>query len=100
LDSWLEAYACRLKTVTLDFTEFLGLEGTGPGTLWFARMTQHERAVLTRRIGLDAERLTAIALQPYDGSLVCLHPGNPAAPHPARLAPLRPRLSLLPGLPG
>ncbi|MFF2505940.1 TniQ family protein [Streptomyces sp. NPDC058067] len=73
LDSWLEAYAYRLKTNTLDFVDYLGLRGASPQKM-VRRLTGHERDVLARRTGLSTEALTAMTLEPYDSSVVRIHP--------------------------
>ncbi|MEU1824073.1 TniQ family protein [Streptomyces abikoensis] len=73
LDSWLEAYAHRLKTVTLDFVDFLGLPGTSLPKM-VCRLTEGERDVLTRRTGLGCEQLTAMTLEPFNDSVVRIHP--------------------------
>ncbi|MER7468644.1 TniQ family protein [Streptomyces sp. NPDC097981] len=82
LDSWLEAYAYRLRTVTVDFVAFLGLRGSSPQKM-VRRLTDHERDVLVRRTGLSAEKLTAITLEPYNESILRIHPVSRRMLYPA-----------------
>ncbi|MDW4910671.1 TniQ family protein [Streptomyces sp. ADMS] len=79
LDSWLERYAQRLRINTLDFVDYLGLPHVSArkmGTLgkMVRRLTEDERDVLQRRTGIGGEQLTAMTLEPYDGSLVRIDP--------------------------
>ncbi|MDJ0344928.1 TniQ family protein [Streptomyces sp. H10-C2] len=75
LDSWLERYAYRLKINTLDFVDYLGLPHSSARTM-VRRLTEEEREVLQRRTGIGAEQLTAMTLEPYDGSLVRIDPSR------------------------
>ncbi|MEU9247005.1 TniQ family protein [Streptomyces sp. NPDC048385] len=73
LDSWLERYAQRLRINTLDFVDYLGLPHSSARKM-VRRLTEDEREVLERRTGIGAEQLTAMTLEPYDGSLVRIDP--------------------------
>ncbi|MGC0386691.1 TniQ family protein [Streptomyces sp. SAI-129] len=76
LDSWLERYAQRLRINTLDFIDYLGLPHSSARTMgkMVRRLTEDERDVLQRRTGIGSEQLTAMTLEPYDGSLVRIDP--------------------------
>ncbi|MCX5205193.1 TniQ family protein [Streptomyces sp. NBC_00237] len=71
LDSWIEAYARRLRTEFPQFVRFLGLPGAR-GNLMVRCLTEHERQVLSKRTGLSPDSLTAMTLEPWDGLAVTL----------------------------
>uniref|UniRef100_UPI003F498A25 TniQ family protein n=1 Tax=Nonomuraea sp. CA-252377 TaxID=3240003 RepID=UPI003F498A25 len=69
LDSWLEAYARRLRVTIHSFTRFIGLLGSRPATMT-QRLTAGEHEALQRATGLAAQALVAMTLEPYDGLTV------------------------------
>ncbi|MFJ6141773.1 TniQ family protein [Kitasatospora sp. NPDC092286] len=71
LDSWLEAYARRLRVTTHALLSFIGLLGSRPGRMT-QRLTERERTVLQLATGLDRQALTAMTLEPFDGLTVTL----------------------------
>jgi hypothetical protein len=81
LDSWLEAHARRLSVTTAAFMAFLGLRGSRP-QLMVGRLTGHERDVLSRRGGLDPHELSAMTLEPFNGSVVNIKPGRQTMSRP------------------
>lgn len=69
MDSWLERYAHRLRTHTVDFADYLGLPHTSLRRM-VRRLTEGELELLGRRTGIGAEQLRAMTLEAFDGSLV------------------------------
>lgn len=69
LDSWLERYALRLRTHTVDFADYLRLPHTSLLRM-VRRLTEGELELLERRTGVGPEQLRAMALEAFDGSLV------------------------------
>lgn len=99
LESWIGAYARRLRTTGHDLMAHLGLGGTRI-TQMAGRLHEHEAAILKRATGVSGQDLTAMTLERYDGLVIATEPGRrrdvPVAGRPVRQPP-RP---LLPGLPG
>ncbi|MCZ4101280.1 TniQ family protein [Streptomyces sp. H39-C1] len=69
LDSWLERYAHRLRTHTVDFADYLGLPHASVRRM-VRRLTEGELELLERRTGVGAEQLRAMTLEAFGGSLV------------------------------
>src|SRR5690242_15478740 len=65
LDSWIEAYARRLRTTSRDLLSFMGLHPVGLDTM-VAALEDHEIQALQRATGISGESLTAMTLQPFD----------------------------------
>ncbi|SHN30794.1 TniQ family protein [Streptomyces yunnanensis] len=75
LESWIGAYARRLRTTTNGFLHTVGLTGTRMS--WMAlRINAAERAALARATGVAPEALTAMTLEPFDGLAVSILPGR------------------------
>ncbi|WP_327228639.1 TniQ family protein [Streptomyces platensis] len=69
LDSWLERYAHRLRTHTVDFADYLGLSHASLRRM--VRRLHHDEAdLLQRRTGIEVEQLRSMTLERFDGSLV------------------------------
>ncbi|MFC1408801.1 TniQ family protein [Streptacidiphilus sp. N1-12] len=75
LDSWLEAYARRLKVTAPALLSFLGLPGSRP-ELMTQRLTPKEHEALGRATGLSPRALTELTLEPYSGLTVSFHPSK------------------------
>lgn len=73
LDSWLERYAHRLRTHTVDFADYLGLRHASVRRM-VRRLNDDERELLQRRTGITAEQLSSMTLERFDGSLVRIAP--------------------------
>ncbi|WP_329142860.1 TniQ family protein [Streptomyces sp. NBC_01456] len=69
LDSWLAAYARRLRTGVPQFLSFIGLHRARPNHM-VRYLTDRERQVLSERTGLASEELTPMTLEPWDGVAV------------------------------
>ncbi|MEY9878439.1 transposase [Streptacidiphilus sp. MAP12-33] len=78
LDSWLEAYARRLRTTTHSLTSFVGLLGSRPGAMTH-RLTDHERLALQRATGLPDSALVSMTLEPFNGLTVAFDKNRPGA---------------------
>ncbi|MET8337815.1 TniQ family protein [Streptosporangium canum] len=78
LDSWLEAYARRLRVTIHAFISFIGLLGSRPGMMT-QRLTLRERDALQRATGLAPQALVAMTLEPYDGLTVTFDKKRPTA---------------------
>lgn len=77
LDSWIAAYARRLRTTTNDLITHLGLGGTRLNQMAL-RLHEHEAAGLEQITGVDRQVLTAMTLAPYDGLAIAIHPARRA----------------------
>ena len=80
LDSWLEAYARRLRTTGAEFTRFLGL--TAHPKMLVRTLTTVERATLSRSTGLSSTALTRMTLERFDGPVVAINPQDRAMKRP------------------
>jgi len=83
LDSWIEAYARRLRCTG---REFLDLAGACPDRSTLPHLavclTSTQAAALARATGVGAAALTAMTLQPFDGIAVTIIPGTATQGHP------------------
>jgi hypothetical protein len=77
LDSWIGAYARRLRTTTNDLVTHLGLGGTRLNQMAL-RLHEHEAASLEQMTGVDRQMLTAMTLASYDGLAIAIHPARRA----------------------
>ena len=77
LDSWIAAYARRLRTTTNDLITHLGLGGTRINQMTL-RLHEHEAASLEQMTGVDRQVLPAMTLAPYDGLAIAIHPARRA----------------------
>lgn len=75
LDSWLEAYARRLRVTASEFLHFLGLPDPREN-LMVRRLTGRERDVLARTTGIPPDELATLTLEPWDGSVVSIDPDD------------------------
>lgn len=75
LDSWLEAYARRLKVTAHALLSFVGLLGSRPSRMT-GRLSGKEREILSQVTGLSPQELTAMTLEPYEGLTVAFQSGN------------------------
>ncbi|GGR68984.1 hypothetical protein GCM10010269_04670 [Streptomyces humidus] len=69
LDSWLERYAHRLRTHTVDFADYLGLSHAALRRM-VRRLNDDEAGLLQARTGVEVEQLRSMTLERFDGSLV------------------------------
>ncbi|MFE5958008.1 MULTISPECIES: TniQ family protein [Streptomyces] len=82
LDSWLERYAHRLRTHTVDFADFLGLSHASLRRM-VRRLHPDEAGLLRARTGVETERLREMTLERFDGSLVRIAATNRRLTAPA-----------------
>jgi len=75
LESWIGAYARRLRTTGHDLMAHLGLGGTRIIQMAL-RLHEHEAAILMRATGVSGQDLTAMTLEPYDGLVIATEPGR------------------------
>ncbi|MFE3144998.1 TniQ family protein [Streptomyces scopuliridis] len=75
LDSWLEAYARRLKVTAHALLNFIGLPGSSPARMT-ERLSGREGEVLSEVTGLSPQALAAMTLEPYEGLTVAFHSGK------------------------
>ncbi|MQS14702.1 TniQ family protein [Streptomyces kaniharaensis] len=75
LDSWLEAYARRLRVTTHVFMAFVGLRGSRPSRMT-ERLSGSEREILSQVTGLSPQELAAMTLEPYEGLTVTFKSGQ------------------------
>ena len=75
LESWIGAYARRLRITNNEFLSFAGLPAsrTRPMAL---RLLPSEAAALGRSTGIPLPTLISMTLEPYDGFAVCFMPGQ------------------------
>ncbi|TDT97270.1 TniQ protein [Streptomyces sp. 846.5] len=78
LDSWLEAYARRLRITSHALTGFVGLPGSRPGTMTH-RLTDQERDTLQRATGLSQTTLVSMTLEPFNGLTVAFDKNRPGS---------------------
>lgn len=71
LDSWIEAYALRLRTTARELLNFLSLPRARSGQMVIA-LTDSERDTLADATGVDGDRLTGMTLHPHDGVSVMI----------------------------
>ncbi|MGW2867262.1 TniQ family protein [Kitasatospora sp. NPDC001225] len=71
LESWIAAYARRLRTTSNGFLEHIGLPRTKAASLTI-RMFAHEAEALGRATGLPRRELVSMTLELYDGLAVTL----------------------------
>lgn len=71
LDSWIEAYALRLRTTARELLNFLSLPRARPGQMVIA-LTDSERDTLADATGVDGDRLTGMTLHLDDGVSVMI----------------------------
>jgi len=81
LDSWLEAYARRLRAGSRDLLTHLGLTGSTPEHM-VTMLTEPERRALSAATGLSPHTLTAMTLQPFHGIAVSIDPARRSVTHP------------------
>jgi hypothetical protein len=81
LDSWLEAYARRLRACSRDLLDMLGLTGSTL-THMVTTLTDRERDILSTAIGIAPDALTRMTLQPFDGIAVTIDPVRRTVVHP------------------
>ncbi|GAA4617268.1 TniQ family protein [Actinoallomurus liliacearum] len=75
LDSWLGAYARRLRTTSNGLLDHLGL-GSSPMTQMVLRLHEHEATALEQATGVSRQALAAMTLEPFDGLAVAIEPGH------------------------
>ncbi|MFF1690828.1 TniQ family protein [Streptomyces sp. NPDC058254] len=66
LESWISAYARRLRTTDSGFLETVGLTGVRTHQMAL-RLTDPEAVALQRATGVPLPVLTAMTLEPFDG---------------------------------
>ena len=81
LDSWLEAYARRLRSCSRDLLDHLGLTGSTPAHM-VVTLTDVERDVLSATTGVDADTLWRMTLAPLDGVAVTIDARRRILAHP------------------
>ncbi len=81
LDSWVEAYARRLRASSRDLLTHLGLAGSAPARM-VIMLTEPERRVLSAATGVGTDTLTAMTLQPFHGIAVTIDPTRRSVLHP------------------
>ena len=77
LESWVAAYARRLRTTSKGLISHIGLGGT-PISQMALRLREQEIAVLERVTGVGREVLASMTLEPHDGLAVASRPGRRA----------------------
>ncbi|MBT2524132.1 TniQ family protein [Streptomyces sp. ISL-99] len=73
LESWIGAYARRLRVTDSVFLEAAGMPGARTSHLAL-RLTADEAAALERATGVERQALTSMTLEPYDGLAVAILP--------------------------
>jgi hypothetical protein len=73
LESWIGAYARRLRVTNSGFLTIVGLPGAHTSHLAL-RLTSGEAAALERATGVEQRVLTGMTLEPYDGLAVAILP--------------------------
>lgn len=73
LDSWIEAYARRLRVTVVAFLGFIGLPGASPSQM-VQRLNTSQRERLHQVTGVGPLTLTGMTLEPFDGITVTFHP--------------------------
>ncbi|WP_328916408.1 MULTISPECIES: TniQ family protein [unclassified Streptomyces] len=73
LESWIGAYARRLRVTDSVFLESVGLPGARTSHLAL-RLISDEAAALERATGVERQALTSMTLEPYDGLAVAILP--------------------------
>ena len=81
LDSWIEAYARRLRVCSSDLLNDLGLSGSTL-THMVTILTEPERRTLSTATGIHPDALTLMTLQPFDGIAVTIDPARRTTGHP------------------
>jgi hypothetical protein len=81
LDSWIEAYARRLRTCSQDLLDHLGLAGSTLNHM-VTTLTRPEQDLLTAGTGIHPDALTAMTLQPFHGIAVTIDPVRRTTVHP------------------
>ena len=81
LDSWIEAYAQRLRVCSSDLLNDLGLSGSTL-THMVTILTEPERRTLSTATGIHPDALTLMTLQPFDGIAVTIDPARRTTGHP------------------
>ena len=77
LESWIAAFARRLRTTSNDLIRHIGLGSTRINQMAL-RLHEHEAAVLERATGTGRQVLTGMTLEPYDGLAIAIDPGRRA----------------------
>jgi len=80
IDSWIEAYARRLRTCSRGLLDSLGLPGSPRHMVMV--LTDIERDVLAAATGLDPDLLDAMTLHRFDGIAVTINRRRRIAEHP------------------
>ncbi|MFB7149421.1 TniQ family protein [Streptomyces virginiae] len=75
LESWIGAYARRLRVTNSVFLEAVGLPGARTSHLAL-RLTADEAAALQRATGVERHALTSMTLEPHDGLAVAILPAR------------------------
>jgi len=75
LDSYIAAYARRLKATTAELFGHVGLPGARAARM-VVRLTGPEAQALARACGLTREELRAMTLEPHDGLAVAIAKGR------------------------
>ncbi|MFK0048634.1 TniQ family protein [Streptomyces sp. NPDC090741] len=75
LDSWLEAYARRLRVSAAEFLDLVGVPAAKP-RLMVRQLTAEESSVLSARTGLAADCLREMTLEPWDGLVISIGAEN------------------------
>jgi hypothetical protein len=81
LDSWLEAYARRLRSCSRDLLDHLGLTGSTLAHMVIT-LTDREREILTAVTGVDPDALRRMTLAPWNAIAVTIHPDRRRVEHP------------------
>lgn len=81
LDSWLEAYARRLRSCSRDLLDHLGLTDSTL-TRMVTILTEREREVLAATTGIAPDVLTGMTLAPFDGVAVTIDQTRRVVVHP------------------
>jgi hypothetical protein len=81
LDSWVEAYARRLRACSSDLLDHLGLTGAAL-TRMVTTLTARERDTISAATGIDYNVLTVMTLQPFHGVAVTIDPARRVVVHP------------------
>src|SRR5260221_13598122 len=80
LDSWIEAYARRLRTTSRDFLNFMGLHLV-PLDAMVASLEDHEVHALQRSTGIGGESPAPMALPPFGQHTLNPKPAAPGLAH-------------------
>jgi TniQ len=81
LDSWIEAYARRLRVCSRDLLDHIGLTGATLAHM-VVTLTDREHTILRTATGVDAATLTRLTLAPWDGIAVTIDPASRTTVHP------------------